>query len=73
MFNELFSSKHIKYKLSVFYNLFLSGRENTDTIFFTSDQELLSFSWSGQELTEQRDMGKRKKKVRLDNRDGRRS
>ena len=31
-----------------------------------SDRELHSFSWSGQELTEQRDMGKRKKKVRLD-------
>ena len=35
-----------------------------------SNRELHSFSWSGQEFTEQRDMGKRKKKVRLDNREG---
>ena len=27
-----------------------------------SDRELHSFSWSGQEVTEQRDMGKRKKR-----------
>ena len=48
-------------KLSVFYHLFLPGREDTDRYFTMSDRELLCLSWSGQGLREQTDRGERKK------------